>query len=414
MKINSLLCFFMLCIISNALFADRVVRELGRINGEPEPYVFPYAFASESMGFVFGVAGGISGLPQEQNSLVATLLVSNEGAAAAYAFFNNYQFSENSHLFVDISLGLGEFPQQRAYLDTSPSTGLPAAGSNDSSADNFFEAEGFSNWIEVDFKYLFDIGSGKSNPVNIYTLSEGLLVGGANGGEIFNPFKSGRTYLQTTLFHHDRDYEINSEFPLSTTGVGLSLKYDNTDFPVNPSKGSIINAGIKYDPGFNTNEQWSVAEFEYSTYFKLPQGPFTEQQVIALNAWTAHTLSDAPAPHYYGVTLGGLYRLRAYPIERFHDKSALYYSAEFRTIPKSDLLRNITFLEFANLEWWEVAIFYETGRVAPDWNFKDLHDSMKSDVGISLRIMANHDIARLDVAWSEEDTAIWLMYGHPF
>ena len=112
--------------------------------------------------------------------------------------------------------------------------------------------------------------------------------------------------------------------------------------------------------------------------------------------------------------MGGLYRLRAYPIERFHDNSAIYYAAEFRTIPKSDLLRNISFLEFANLEWWELAVFYETGRVAPDWNLKDLHDSMKSDVGISLRVMANHDIARLDLAWSEEDTAIWLMYGHPF
>lgn len=414
MRITFSLQIILLLFMSHTVFADRVVRELGRVNGEPEPYVFPYAFASESMGFVVGVAGGISGLPQEQNSLVTTLLVSNEGAAAVYGFFNNYQFSNNSHLFVDISVGLGEFPQQRAYLDTSPSTGIPPAGSNDSSADNFFEAEGFSNWIEIDFKYLFDIGSGQLNPINIYTLSEGLLVGGANGGEIFNPFKSGRTYLQTTLFHHDRDYDVDSEFPLSTTGIGLSVKYDNTDFPVNPSLGSIIKAGIKYDPGFSDNEQWNVAEFEYSTYFKLPHGPFTEQQVIAINAWTAHTLSDAPAPHYYGVTLGGLYRLRAYPIERFHDNSAIYYSAEFRTIPKSDLLRNITFLEFANLEWWELAIFYETGRVAPDWNLKDLHDSMKSDVGVSLRVMANHDIARLDVAWSEEDTAIWLMYGHPF
>jgi len=278
MRVTFLLQIFLWVCICNTVLADRVVRELGRVNGEPEPYVFPYAFASESMGFVVGVAGGISGLPQEQNSLVTTLLVSNEGAAAVYAFFNNYQFSKGSHLFVDIILGLGEFPQQRAYLDTSRSTDIAPAGSNDSSADNFFEAEGFSNWIEVDFKYLFDIGNGQSNPVNIYTLSEGLLVGGANGGEIFNPFKSGRTYLQTTLFHHDRDYEVDSEFPLSTTGIGLSVKYDNTDFPVNPSLGSIIKTGIKYDPGFANNEQWSVAEFEYSTYFKLPQGPFTEQQ----------------------------------------------------------------------------------------------------------------------------------------
>ena len=150
------------------------------------------------------------------------------------------------------------------------------------------------------------------------------------------------------------------------------------------------------------------------SFFTLPTTTGIDQQVFAFNSWAAHTLSDAPPPHYYGVTLGGLYRLRAYPIERFHDNSAIYYSAEYRVIPNSDLLRKITFLEFANLEWWEIAFFYELGRVAPDWDVSELHQSMKSDFGISLRVMANHDIGRLDIAWSEEGAAFWLMYGHPF
>jgi len=414
MKYKIKIFILLLLFVSNIVSADIVVRKLGIKDNEPEPYILPYGFASEAMGFVVGVAGGISGFPQEQNSLIATALVSNEGAAAVYVFFNNYQFSNNPHMFMDVSLGLGEFPQQRAYLDTSPPGDSPPAGSNESDANNYFEVEGFSNWLEVDFKYVFDIGNAKSNPVNTYTLSEGLLVGGSNGGKVFNPFKSGRTYLQTSFFHQNRNYDIDTKFPLSTTGVGFSLKYDNTDFPVNPSIGSVLNAGIKYDPGFGENQQWSTAEIEYSTYFKLPKGPLTEQQVIAFNVWTAETLSDTPAPHYFGPTLGGLYRLRAYPIERFHDNSAVYYSAEFRTIPRSNWLRNISFLEFANLEWWEFTVFYEIGRVAPKWNFKELHSDMKTDIGVSLRIMANNDIGRLDVAWSDEDAAIWLMYGHPF
>lgn len=223
-----------------------------------------------------------------------------------------------------------------------------------------------------------------------------------------------RTYLQATFFHHNRDYEIKTQPVLSTTGIGISFKYDNTDFPVSPSLGNRLNIGIKYDPGFNDNEPWAIAEFEYSVFFKLAKNAHTEQQVIAFNVWTASTLTDASPPHYYGITLGGLYRLRAYPIERFHDNSAIYYSAEFRVIPKSDLLRNISFLKFAKLEWWEIALFYETGRVAPSWNLSELHRSMKSDIGVSLRVMANHNIGRLDFVWSEEDTAVWLMYGHPF
>ena len=414
-KTINIACFSLLLIsTSGQIFADKLVRELGREEGAPKPYIFPYGFSSESMGFVVGVAGGISGLPQEQNSLFTTALLSSDGATAVYAFFNNYQFSQKAQLFLDISLGLGDFPQQRAYVDISPSGTAPPAGSNDSSPDNFIDAQGFSDWIEVDFKYVFDIGNARSNPINLYTLSNGLLVGGASGGEVFNPFKSGRTYLQTTLFHHNRDYSTGSAVLLSTTGIGLSFKYDNTDFPVNPSLGSILDVGLKVDPGFDGNEGWSIAEFEYSKFFKLPHGPYTDQQVLAFNFWTADTLSEAPPPHYYGVTLGGLYRLRAYPIERFHDNSAIYYSAELRTIPKSDLLRNIGFLEFAKLEWWEIAIFYETGRVAPDWDLNELHSSMKWDLGISLRVMAYNDIGRLDIAWSEEDTTIWLMYGHPF
>jgi len=357
----------------------------------------------------------VSGLPQEQNSLVTTALVSSEGASAAYAFFNNYQTSVHPRLFIDASFGLGDFPQQRAYLDVGQAvTGQPPAGSNDSSAEDYFDAEGFSNWFEVDFKYVLDIGHAKYNPVNIYTLSEGLLVGGASGGEVFNPFKSGKSYIQTSFFHHNRDYDIDSEYPLATTGIGLSYKYDNTDFPVNPSTGSILKAGVKYDLGFQEIDHWMVGEFEYSKFFKLSPGPFTEQQVLAFNAWAAHTFSDNPPPHYYGVTLGGLYRLRAYPIERFHDNSAIYYSTELRVIPKSDILRKITFLEFANLEWWEVASFIEIGRVAPAWDIDELHTSMKWDFGLSFRVMANNDIARFDIAWSDEDTALWLMYGHPF
>ena len=251
-------------------------------------------------------------------------------------------------------------------------------------------------------------------PINIYTLSNGLLVGGASGGGVFNPYKSGRSYIQASFFHHDRGYkDIDDSFQLETSGLDLSFEYNNTDFPVNPSIGSIFNIGIMHDPGIHHDESWTVGEVEFSQFFALPNTSTTDQRVIALNVWSAHTISDDPAPHYIGVTLGGLYRLRAFPIERFHDKSAIYYSAEYRIIPKSDLLKKLTFLDFANLQWWQVSTFVELGRVAAEWDIDELHDSMKWDVGLSLRVMANDSIGRLDLVWSEEDTLAWLMYGHP-
>ena len=395
--------------------ADMIVHELGRKNGEPEPYVVPYGFTSEAMGFVLGVGGGISGLPQEQNSFIATALISDEDAAAVYAYFNDYQFSEIPRLFLDASVGLGEFPQQRAYLDSSTTSNDAPAGSNSSASTNYLGVEGYSNWIEIDLKYVLDMGHAKYTAINIYTLSNGLLVGGASGGGVFNPYKSGRSYIQASLFHHDRGYEdIDDSFRLETSGIGLSYKYNNTDFPINPGTGSIINIGVKHDPGIYDDERWTVGEIEFSHFFDMANNASTEQQVIAINAWTAHTFSEQPAPHYFGVTLGGLYRLRAFPIERFHDNSAIYYSAEYRVIPKSDLLEKLTFLDFANLQWWEVSSFVEAGRVAAEWDFDELHKSMKWDIGLSLRIMANNNIGRLDLVWSEDDAAAWLMYGHPF
>ena len=123
--------------------ADLIVRELGRENGEPKPYVFPYGFASEAMGFVVGAVGGISGLPHEQSSFIATALTSDEGTNAIYAYFNNYQFSKSPRLFLDVSIGLGDFPQQRAYLDLAPPVSATPAGSNDSAAEIFSMRRGF-------------------------------------------------------------------------------------------------------------------------------------------------------------------------------------------------------------------------------------------------------------------------------
>ena len=61
-----------------------------------------------------------------------------------------------------------------------------------------------------------------------------------------------------------------------------------------------------------------------------------------------------------------------------------------------------------------MAVFVEYGQVAPEWDLEELHDSMKRDLGVSMRLMASKDITRLDMVWSRDDTALWLMYGHPF
>ena len=78
-------------------------------------------------------------------------------------------------------------------------------------------------------------------------------------------------------------------------------------------------------------------------YFSLGETETFRQRVIALDAWTAFSPSwdaqssgeiDNRPPAYTGATLGGLWKMRAYPAQRFSDKAAIYYGAEYRVIPK--------------------------------------------------------------------------------
>ncbi|MCP4874560.1 MAG: hypothetical protein GY896_03670 [Gammaproteobacteria bacterium] len=74
--------------------------------------------------------------------MIATSLVSDEDAA--YAYFNDHQFSDVPRLFLDTRIGLGEFPQERALLDLTPLGSSPPTGSNHSSPTDYFETGSYS------------------------------------------------------------------------------------------------------------------------------------------------------------------------------------------------------------------------------------------------------------------------------
>jgi hypothetical protein len=65
--------------------------------------------------------------------------------------------------------------------------------------------------------------------------------------------------------------------------------------------------------------------------------------VLALDFWTAYSPSwdhkpdgsiDHAPPPYTGSSLGGLWRMRDYPSQRYNDQAAIFYSAELRLIPE--------------------------------------------------------------------------------
>ncbi|MFQ5468594.1 MAG: hypothetical protein ACE5DS_10750, partial [Kiloniellaceae bacterium] len=143
-----------------------------------------------------------------------------------------------------------------------------------------------------------------------------------------------------------------------------------------------------------------------------------------LDVWSAYSPSwDAAAsgdidnrpPAYTGATLGGLWRMRAFPAQRFSDKAALYYSAELRLMPKWNPFDDWPEVNrLLGVEWLQFVPFVEVDRVAPDYDLANLHSSMKWDAGLGLRLWAKGLVLRLDGAASDEGLGIQMMVGQPF
>ena len=66
------------------------------------------------------------------------------------------------------------------------------------------------------------------------------------------------------------------------------------------------------------------------------------------------------------------------------------------------------------MDWWQFALFAEAGRVAPEWDAALLHEDLKWDAGISLRIFAKKALFRFDVAAGPEQYALLVDIQHPF
>ncbi len=230
-------------------------------------------------------------------------------------------------------------------------------------------------------------------------------------------------------YNRYQSYETNREtFDGKVRALEIGILHDNTDFPINPSRGSSQYLAYHRDPGWGDEDlDWSFLEFEASKYFSLGASQWARQRIIALNAWTAYSPSweletneeggqrvvDG-APFLEGARLGGFYRMRGFRDARFHDKAAVYGTAEYRYTLDYNPIRNVSWLKFLSLDWFQLVGYVEVGRVAPEYHLDELFDDMKSNVGFSLRALTGGVVVRADIAVSEEGSNFWVMVNHPF
>jgi hypothetical protein len=359
--------------------------------------------------------------------MLATAIVGTDPAGAVMLFGSNLRPPGSERLFIDPILSLGYFGSSDAYTDGNPNFTDERAGSNESHEGNFVEGSGVDNLARVRFKYVLPIGRGKDRVIDTYRVEAGVPVAGPECPTSFNPFTSGKTYLELSPFY--RRLEIDSDelptFDLATNGLELSLYWDNRDFYVNPTRGQSVRWKLAQDYGLaDSSGSWSANQVEVDQYVSLGSNLEVRQCVLALDFWTAYSPSweeladgtiDNRPPPFYGSTLGGLWRLRGYPPQRFSDKAAIYYSPELRVMPEWNPFLGWPSLQSKlGVQWIQIVPFVDVGRVAPEWDLSELHTDMKWDYGLGLRALAQGIVLRLDAAKSDEDFAVRMMIGHPF
>ena len=390
--------------------------------------IMPYAFSTESMGFTAGVGGGVKGYGQEQLLIGATAFYSVDEAAGIFLGMWDYQPSFAKRFFFSAQGMVSHFPTQRAYTQLNFDPNAVRPGSNDSDKDGYAEESGYDNWTDFKLEYVLPMGAARNDPMIHTKLKGGMLQSAPMGGEVWNPLKSGITTLLFRQYNRYRDFEFDiGDVGATTHPIQLGISYNNTDFAGNPSTGSNQYFAISQDFGFlESPGDWTFIEFEASKYFSLGESDWAKQRIIALNMWTAdnttwkeETNADGTisikhrTPFYDGSTLGGFYRMRAYPTDRFNDKSVLYTAAEYRYTLHWNPLGNISWLKFLKSDWLQLVAFAEGGRVANDYD-ADLLKDWKFDAGFSVRSMFSGAVVRFDMATSSESTSGWVMFGHPF
>ncbi len=379
--------------------------------------IVPYAFSTETLGF--GVGVGASYGPKSESLYYGTVYVTDNGSGFLMLGGNNLRLFGKERLHLTPKFMQGHFTQMRIYVDGNPDFVGERAGSNESSEDNYREENANDIVADLEFRYTLPWGHYRDHAVHTYVTQNGILKENPSGAESMNPLESGQSTLLFQPYYRKQYTDIEG---METLYFKFGYKHDNRDFIPNPHRGYVVKTSISHDPDWLADtRKWTSLEGEIDGYIPLWDTSWSRQQTLALSMWTAYsptydssTENDGKPPYFTGPKLGGFWRMRGYPSSRFHDKAALYYSAEYRLMPEWQPFGKIGVLDPLKIRWWQIVGLVEAGRVAPSWDLGTLHSDMKYDVGIGLRGMFHASVGRIDLVVSDEGFAFSAMIGQTF
>lgn len=197
--------------------------------------------------------------------------------------------------------------------------------------------------------------------------------------------------------------------------ITVGLRRDTRDSQHNPYRGSFLGVTVDAAPAQSGGQSGAIGELRGGFALPMPslfhdggdageENPPTDAIVVAAYVQdTAGELSFWALP-----SLGGPNSLRGYIANRFTDRAAWHAAAEWRTWP---IARGIAITDAVRLERLGLALFYELGSVADGWRSLDdatIHDSW----GLGFRLgFERTAIFRVDLGFSDEDTAVTAAFG---
>lgn len=370
------------------------------MSAEKDSAFLPFYFSTETLGHTFGVAGVAKGVGQPQAALFGMALYSEKESYVGFVSAFNYALADQ--LLFSTQMYQAQFNDNPYYLGEQ--------GSNDSQTGQKTITNGFEQNYQFEFKYLLPWGNVKRH---------GLMGAFQPIREVSfaSPIESGVSSVVLTPFYSSRELDIYNKAD-KASGFKFSFDWDNRDSVRNPTKGSHTSLDITAGADrWQSEDIWTKWEFQNSQYYALgPLGEWFEQQVLAFDFYTADTpsWSRVKPPEQDQIRLGGLYRLRGYTSGRYHGRSAVHYSAEYRVLPDWQPLDGIPLINYYDLPWWQWVVFAEVGRVADEYDAKTLHSDMKWNLGGAVRFQVEGIVVRAEVAQGADEGTFRVMINQPF
>lgn len=372
-------------------------------SGEKDSAFLPFYFSTETLGNTFGVAGVAKGVGQPQTVLFGMGLYSDKASYLGYVAAFNYALSP--HWLVSTQMYQARFNDNPYYLGEQGSNASPTGGSTITNGDE-------QNY-QFEFKYLLPWGLVSQQGMSgVFAPSRPVSTA--------SPYDSGVTSISVTPFYSERQLDVYTQAE-KATGVEVSLDWDNRDSVRNPTKGSHSAFTVSMGTEQRLSDSWIKWEAQSSQYVALgPLGSWFDQQVLAFDVYAADTPTwdacegCARPPEQLQARLGGLYRLRGFTAGRYHGRSALHYSMEYRVLPDWQPLESVPVLNYYDLPWWQWVLFAEAGRVADEFDLATLHSDMQWNLGGAVRLQVEGVVVRAEIAKGAEEGTFRVMINQPF